>query len=78
MGRLYETHYAVSPPETGKGDLVYREYNPEKAKQLLMEAGYEDGLEFTLSQAGTGGRNETAEALAGLLDKVGFKVKLDL
>ena len=56
----------ITPSRLGDwgGDLVYREYNPEKAKQLLMEAGYEDGLELLLAQAGTGGRNETAEALA--------------
>jgi peptide/nickel transport system substrate-binding protein len=53
-------------------------YNPEKAKQLLAEAGYADG--FTLPALVWTGNNlgTMAQAMAGQLSKVGIKLKLDI
>jgi len=55
-------------------------YNPQKAKQLLKEAGYGNGFDITLS-----GPNDRyvqdakiAEAVARYLAKVGIRVKLDV
>ncbi|QOR34051.1 ABC transporter substrate-binding protein [Clostridium sp. 'deep sea'] len=53
-------------------------YNPEKAKQLLKEAGYEKGIAITMGSPS--GRymmdKEVAEAIKAQLEEVGIKVKL--
>lgn len=61
-------------------DIKRLPYNPQKAKQLLKEAGYPNGFEVTLS-----GPNDRyvqdakiAEAVARYLAKVGIKAKLDV
>lgn len=55
-------------------------YDVEKAKQLLAEAGYEDGLELTFTAPK--GRypldGEVAQLVAGMLGEVGIKVNLEL
>ncbi len=54
-----------------------------KAKELLKEAGYEDGFEMTLSTPpqgveGTTNTLEVAQAIASQLGEVGIEVKLDI
>lgn len=53
-------------------------YDPEKAKQLLKEAGYEKGLDLTLHSCQ--GRylkdKEVAQAIAAQLGKIGVNVKV--
>jgi len=55
-----------------------RQYDPEKAKQLLVEAGYPNGLETTLFvvQMGTTSMDQ-ATALKNYLDAAGFVTKID-
>ena len=51
------------------------EYNPEKAKALLKEAGYADGLTVKLWQY-MGYQNHPNQAAMGYLQQVGIKVDL--
>ncbi len=55
-------------------------YDPAKAKRLLAEAGYPDGLEITLDSPDGRyqGDKEIAEALAGQWQKAGFKPKVQV
>ena len=55
IGPLYETYHdqAITPPSR----------NIEKAKSLLAEAGYEDGLELTLHVPDSGNRPDLAVVL---------------
>jgi peptide/nickel transport system substrate-binding protein len=55
-------------------------YDPARARKLLVEAGYADGLEITLeSPAGRyQGDKEIAEALGGQWQKAGFKPKVQV
>ena len=50
------------------------DYNPEKAKALLKEAGYPDGFEFDLYAYR---ERDHTEAMIGDLVKVGLKPKLN-
>ncbi len=60
--------------------LTTPKYNPEKAKQLLAEAGYPNGFAVTLDAPNNRYPNDykVAEAVASQLAKVGIQVKLNL
>lgn len=78
---FYMPIYAVAPEGEWGSDAatVKREYDPEKAKALLVEAGYPDGCPIDiLAVAETGGRNAGAEAIKGYLDAAGFVTNIDI
>ena len=61
-------------------EVTREAYDPEKAKELLAEAGYPDGFEVTLDAPNDRYMNDEqiAQAVAGYLEKVGIKVNLNL
>ena len=54
------------------------EYNIGKAKELLAEAGYEDGLKLVLSSDNSSINSKLAEVLQSQLKKVGIDVEINL
>ncbi len=50
-------------------------HDPDRARSLLAEAGFEDGFETTMDYA-TLDQQVIAEAVAGMLDEVGITLKL--
>lgn len=78
------TRTRVTPPTFAWDETLYGPrngdiYNPEKAKQLLKEAGYKgEPLEFVAPSGRWLMDKEVAEALAGMLEEVGFKVDLQI
>jgi ABC-type transport system substrate-binding protein len=56
--------------------LNLRPYNPEKAKQLLAEAGYPNGFEVKLMTVA--GSKDGATAIQSYLGEVGIKVTIDI
>ena len=78
---FYEPIYAVAPEGEWGADriVVKRDYDPEKAKQLLTEAGYANGCPIdVLAIAEGGGRSAGAEAVKGYLDAAGFVTNIDI
>ena len=53
------------------------EFNPQKAKDLLAQAGYKDGFEIKF-QTQPGFYKDLSEAVAGMLEKVGIRAKLEV
>jgi peptide/nickel transport system substrate-binding protein len=67
-------HSACHPDQFGcTADVPKYDYNPEKAKKLLAEAGYPNGFEFDLHAYR---EREHTEAMIGDLVKIGVKPKL--
>ena len=53
-------------------------YNPAKAKELLKEAGYPDGFEFSITVAARYNFDKIAEALQAQYKAVGIDAKIDM
>lgn len=70
IGPVYEDIYAqdIQPPA----------YNPQRARELLAEAGYQDGLELTLHVPDSGDRVALAETLAAQWEEAGILVELNI
>jgi peptide/nickel transport system substrate-binding protein len=80
-GQATPASQMVDPATVGySADIKRLAYNPQEAKKLLKEAGFENGFEITL--AGPNDRyvmdKQICEAVAKYLAKVGIKVKLEL
>lgn len=74
----YMPAIGVLPPGMSSYDPNLRgyEYNPEKARQLIKEAGYENGLEITLQYNTTPTHKAIAEAVQAQLSQFNIKVNL--
>jgi len=82
LGFGYYSPLKMTAPEGEWGyDPNYpgRPYNPAKAKQLLAEAGYADGLKLKLlAMVGIAGGQPTAEAIKAYLGDVGITADVDM
>jgi peptide/nickel transport system substrate-binding protein len=68
---LKDEYYARSEAEGYK-------YDPEKARELLAEAGYADGLKLTLSSDNATENSRLAQVLQSQLKEVGIEVDIQL
>ncbi|MCR4394199.1 MAG: ABC transporter substrate-binding protein, partial [Dehalococcoidales bacterium] len=59
-------------------DLPVRSYNPAKAKQLLAEAGYPNGVQVKMLIQNLPASIDAGQALKQYLDQAGFKTELDV
>jgi len=81
LGRGFYPPSSQIAPETEWGyipDLPTREYNTAKAKELLTEAGYPNGLPVKLLIQSVPASVDAGEAIKSYLDEAGFQVTLDI
>lgn len=72
MGTFISAYY----PYGSSPDVKPYGYDPDKARELLKNAGYPDGFEIVLNDA-VGTPKEMAEAVAAYLGQVGVRVKIN-
>lgn len=79
-GCAFELNSFIPEGYVGYTEVTRPAYDPERAKQLLAEAGYPDGFEVTLDASNDRYMNDAqiAQAVAGYLEKIGIKVNLNL
>ncbi|MEA2067503.1 MAG: ABC transporter substrate-binding protein, partial [Thermotogota bacterium] len=65
--------WAISPSE-----FPEYEYDPHKATELLKEAGYPDGFEFSITTASRYNFDKIAQVIQAQLSIIGVKAKIDL
>jgi peptide/nickel transport system substrate-binding protein len=79
LGFGYATPLKMTAPEGEWGfDPTYkgRSYDPQKARQLLSDAGYPNGLKLKLMILQ--GNNDLATAIKSYMDQAGFNVDIDV
>lgn len=59
-------------------DVKGYEYDPDKARELLKEAGYEDGLSFTIKIKEDSKNQKVAQVIQSDLKAVGIDVKIQI
>lgn len=76
---FWESTYLFDQPGSASyiDNLQARTYNPEKARQLLDEAGFGEGLEITLFVDGGSTDHDGMVAVQGFLEAVGIKTSLN-
>ncbi len=68
----------VAPVHPAYCEKPIPEYNPEKARALLAEAGYVDGLKVTLTTKNDMAEPEIAQALKEMAAPGGIEIELDI
>jgi peptide/nickel transport system substrate-binding protein len=70
----------IAPPGEWGYDPAYpaREFDPEKARQLVIDAGYPDGLDAELLLGTAYGGEDLADFIQQYLDDVGIRIEVDL
>ncbi|MEK4566692.1 glutathione ABC transporter substrate-binding protein [Alkalihalobacillus sp. FSL R5-0424] len=74
-----EAKTPLAPKIFGHDDsIVFNEYDIEKAKELLAEAGYPDGLDITLNTSDQRERTDMAEYIQSALSQIGVNVSIQV
>ncbi|MDE0229367.1 MAG: ABC transporter substrate-binding protein [Spirochaetaceae bacterium] len=85
-GEIYDFPYEASMPETlytpldklPESTAEQFEYNPERARELLAEAGYPDGFETTLNSYSNEPYGSLSEIVVAFWNDIGVDVAIEL